>query len=387
VEIARPDTLQVKKAQREFEIKKEFSTAYEYYKMKNYHDAIPHFKRVLELKPDHREAYGLLANSYCSEGDTTQGVKTYREAIAKFPDYIPFYMALGYIYEKRGQNEEAIPPYQKVYELDPQKEDNLLRLANLLVKVGRDEESIPYYEKAAEIDPANSYVQSILEKLYAKYGQSEARLKTLVRIHQLNPKDIGIALKLGKAYDEAAKRAQDEGRGKADSLYEEGVKVLKELVQLAPQNYKAYSYLGVALHGLKRYKEAIRYEKVAIKLNPKEPKTYCDLASAYNMLGNYKQAKLYVKRARKIDPHYSYSFVVLGEIYEKQAKAFLDPKGKMKIEGKVLSHCAYREFQRAKSDPQWGSYARNKMEYDFQFIPTSQDSFFYDMSKYKHLCR
>ncbi len=373
-EVSQPDTLEVKKAQREFEIKKEFSTAYEYYKMKNYHDAIPHFKRVLELKPDHRKAYSLLANSYCSLGDTSQGEKTYQEAIDKFSDYAPFYIALGYIYEGKEKNEEAISLYKKVYDLNPEQEDNILRLANLLVKVGRKEEAIPLYEKAVEINPENSAAQAILEKLYAQFGQIEERIKTLEKLHQSKPRDTEVALKLGKAYDKVGK-------------YTKAVKILQELIKLDDRNYKAYSYLGVALHGLKRYQEAIRYEKEAAKLNPQEPKIYCDLASAYNMLGNYAQAKTWVRKARRIDSHNPYSFYVLGEIYEKQAKAFISPKGKMKIEGKVLSHCAYREFRKAKNDPQWGSDARNKMEYNFQFIPTSQDSFFYDMSKYKDLCK
>jgi hypothetical protein len=69
--------------------------------------------------------------------------------------------------------------------------------------------------------------------------------------------------------------------------------------------------------------------------------------------------------------------VVLGEIYENEAEPHIKADGTVKYEGKVKFQKAVAEYKKALKDPEWGQYARNKIDYLTPFLPTEEDRFFH----------
>jgi Tfp pilus assembly protein PilF len=102
-----------------------------------------------------------------------------------------------------------------------------------------------------------------------------------------------------------------------------------------------------------------------------------DLAYSYSESGNHSKAWSQIKKVAKLNPDYAYRFVVRGEIYENEAEPHIKPDGQVKWDGKLKYEKAVAEYKKALKNPEWGEYARKKIEYLRPFLPTEEDRFFY----------
>ena len=82
-------------------------------------EAIAHYQKALEIKPDYAEAHNNLGNALAGRGQVDEAIAHYQKALEIKPDYADAHNNLGNALAGRGQVDEAIAHYQKALEIKP----------------------------------------------------------------------------------------------------------------------------------------------------------------------------------------------------------------------------------------------------------------------------
>jgi tetratricopeptide (TPR) repeat protein len=140
-------------------------------------EAIPYYRRALELKPDYDIGHSNLGLALAARGDLDGAMAEYRRALDINPQYEQAHNYLGLALAKRGRLVEAIEHYRNAIEIKPgyaEARDNLGRalddlqkavaiapdnavahfqLANVLAELGHKSDAIEHFEKALAVKP------------------------------------------------------------------------------------------------------------------------------------------------------------------------------------------------------------------------------------------
>jgi protein O-mannosyl-transferase len=82
-------------------------------------EAIAHYQKVLEIKPDYTEAHYNLGVVLAGRGQIDEAIAHYQKALEITPDYAKACNNLGIILAGRGQVDAAIAHFQKALEIKP----------------------------------------------------------------------------------------------------------------------------------------------------------------------------------------------------------------------------------------------------------------------------
>jgi Flp pilus assembly protein TadD len=82
-------------------------------------EAIAHYAKAVELKPDYVEANTHLGNCLFQKGRLDEAITHYQKALQIKPDYAPAHNSLGNALMREGKVDEAITHYRKALQLDP----------------------------------------------------------------------------------------------------------------------------------------------------------------------------------------------------------------------------------------------------------------------------
>jgi tetratricopeptide (TPR) repeat protein len=152
-------------------------------------EAIAHFKRVLEIKPDHTEAHNNLGNVLASSGRFDEAIAHYQKALEIKPDYTEAHNNLGLTLASCGRFDEAIAHYHKALEIKPDYEVAHNNLGNALAGRGQLDEAIAHYQKALEIKPDAAAIRRNLETVRAQRERVRTALTQRRELLRTRPKD------------------------------------------------------------------------------------------------------------------------------------------------------------------------------------------------------
>jgi Flp pilus assembly protein TadD len=82
-------------------------------------EAIAHYQKALEIKPDYTEAHYNLGVVLAGRGRVDEAIAHYRKALEIKPDYAEACNNLGIILADRGEVDAAIAHFQKALEIKP----------------------------------------------------------------------------------------------------------------------------------------------------------------------------------------------------------------------------------------------------------------------------
>jgi Flp pilus assembly protein TadD len=116
-------------------------------------EAIEHFQKAIEIKPDYAEAYYNLGVVLDRQGKPGEAIDHYQKALEIKPDYAEAHNNLGILLTKQGRTAEAIEHYRRAIELNPNRAEFYNNLGNLLTLQSHLAEAISNYQKAVEINP------------------------------------------------------------------------------------------------------------------------------------------------------------------------------------------------------------------------------------------
>ncbi|UCE17180.1 MAG: tetratricopeptide repeat protein [Gemmatimonadota bacterium] len=384
--------------------KKHYSQLYEYWKNGMYAEALEPGHKVIEIDSTYTNAYFYLADCYVKLEEFDKAQTVYEAGLRIDPENKYFHRGLAWVLLTKGLEEQAISEYEIVVEQFPEESSYHLILAKLYVNHENDEGAAREFERAVAVDlktrerwieerdtmlsekgPDDQQVQEYTTKIEETERQIRASLSTLEILYRRNDMgaklvdvyfhylkmdslDTQAMLNLGKQYYELGEN-------------EKGEEILRKLIEMDPDNIDAHKFLGGCCVNLKKNAEAIAAYKRVVALDPENKRGWTDLASTYNEIGQYDEAERSVKRALRLDPDYGYAHVVYGEIYEARGEPFIEEEKSIPIEGKLIFLQAWREYDKARKDPEWRNHATIKIEYLNNFIPTAQDTFFHNLGR------
>ncbi len=97
-----------------------FQLGREHHKKNELIEAVNAYERVIELAPDHYEAYNNLGIIYFALSEDELGMQFFNEATRLAPMVSSLHNNLGYAFLKRGYNSEAAGAFERALQLDPE---------------------------------------------------------------------------------------------------------------------------------------------------------------------------------------------------------------------------------------------------------------------------
>ena len=227
--------------------------------------AITHFQKALEIKPDYAEAHNNLALALAGCGQLEEAIAHYRKALEIKPDFPEVHNNLAVALAGRGQVEEAIAHYQKVLEIKPNFTEAHYNLALALAGCGQIEEAIAHYRKALDIKHDYAEVYNNLAVALAGRGQVEEAIAHYQRALEIKPD-------YADAHNNFA--AALAGRGQVD----EAITHLQKALEIKPDYVDARRNLGVALSVREEILKSLAQRREAIRSQPSDAALLNDIA-------------------------------------------------------------------------------------------------------------
>ena len=136
-------------------------------------EAVRHYRRALQIDPDHTEAHGNLGNALAEQGRLDEAIGHYRQALRTEPNNAGLHHNLGRGLVMAGQLAGALEHFQEAVRLKPNRPDSLNSIAQILVvhpdpEVRDASQAVYFAEHAAKLTEYQN--ASILETLAAAYA-------------------------------------------------------------------------------------------------------------------------------------------------------------------------------------------------------------------------
>ena len=96
--------------------------------------------------------------------------------------------------------------------------------------------------------------------------------------------------------------------------YQKSISIFKRIIELDPENYKAYYNLGIAHFNLNQFDEALNSYENAISIKPDYKHGYYNIGLLYEATESLEDAIRAYEKALEIDPHYIYAMHALKAV-------------------------------------------------------------------------
>jgi tetratricopeptide (TPR) repeat protein len=283
-----------------------FNLALAYSLMGKHAEAIPEYKKALELKPALFEAELNVGISLLREKQAPEAVPYLKDAATQnAKQYRPNYY-LGEALLGAGETAQAEQAFAAALAIDPKAPAAELGLAHALAKQERLDDAAAHFKKAAELN--TSYRDDLLElaSMYEAAKQPEQAMS----IYQQFPDNPGaqerlgeLLLKAGRPADAipsfqaaVAKSPTEANRAALAEAYlknNEPGKALPEVEQILagdPDNFEIRMLHGRIIRDQRKFPEAAEEFVRAAKLKPDAPQAWSELANVLVMAENYPPA-------------------------------------------------------------------------------------------------
>jgi Tfp pilus assembly protein PilF len=178
-----------------------FLLALAYFSVKDLAKSEANVRQALQLDPQTRDAYTLLANIAFARGSAEEAKQHLRTAIATHPRSILNYMALVTQYEKEGNWEEAKRLCEKAHEIDPSAPLVAAELAFLYLEHGGDvNTAVSLAQIARQKMPDSPITADALGWAYYKLGSPGPAITQLKVSSEAVPDNPIYRYHLGMAY-------------------------------------------------------------------------------------------------------------------------------------------------------------------------------------------
>src|SRR5262249_24312554 len=170
---------------------------------KRHADAVPHYRKAIEAKPEFFEAHSNLGNALSALKRYDEAIACYRSALAIKPDFPEAHGNLGNALEALRRPNDAVVSYQTALALDAKLHDVHHNLGNVWSMLGEDAKSRAALETAIRLAPRKpEYYRSLAQtKRFTREDAHLAAMEQLARNEGSLSEDDRVALHfaLGKA--------------------------------------------------------------------------------------------------------------------------------------------------------------------------------------------
>jgi Flp pilus assembly protein TadD len=138
-------------------------------------EAITHYQKALQIKPDYAEAHYNLGIALGQKGRVDKAITEYQKALQINPGYAAAHNNLGATLAQTGELDEAITHFQKALQIKPANVEAHNNLGNAFVQKGNVTEAIAHFQKALQLEPAQPTIQNNLAWLLATCPEASLR--------------------------------------------------------------------------------------------------------------------------------------------------------------------------------------------------------------------
>lgn len=104
--------------------------------------------------------------------------------------------------------------------------------------------------------------------------------------------------------------------------YDEAILIFNRIIELEPNNYRAYYNLGITFQNLNQIEKALKAYKTAIEINPDYYFCYYNIGLIYEEKQEFIKAVEYHKKALKVEPNFRYAQQAIAELRDITEKEF-----------------------------------------------------------------
>jgi len=134
--------------------------------------AIRHFTKALEIKPDYPKAHSNLANVLYDQGHVDKAFQHFEEALRVNPDAVQVHYNFGTALAEQGRLKEAIYHYRTAISLQPDFLQVHYNLAILYARQKNFQGAIKHFSEVLRISPGHSSAHSNLMRVYQLMGKT-----------------------------------------------------------------------------------------------------------------------------------------------------------------------------------------------------------------------
>jgi tetratricopeptide (TPR) repeat protein len=134
-------------------------------------EAIPHFERALQLKPNYADAHYNLGDALATQGKWDEAIPHFERALQLKPDYADAHYDLGLTLAAQGKWDEAIQHYEQVFHLKLDYADAQYISGVGLAAQGKWDEAIELYKRVLQVKPDNAEAHNNLGVALASQGK------------------------------------------------------------------------------------------------------------------------------------------------------------------------------------------------------------------------
>ncbi len=255
-------------------------------------EAIIHYQKALQIKPDYAEAHNNLGNALIQKGNVDEAIAHYQKALKIKPDYAEVHYNLGNALLKKGSVDEAIAQYQKALQITLDYAEAHNNLGSALLQKGSVDEAIAHYQKALQIKPDYAEACYNLGNALLKKGSVDEAIAHFQKVLQITPDNAEAHNNLGNALLK---------KGSVD----EAIAHFQKALQIKPDFAEAHNNLGNALLQKGSVDEAIVYYQKALQIKPDYAEAHYNLGNALLQKGNVDEAIAHFQKALQIKPDFA----------------------------------------------------------------------------------
>jgi Flp pilus assembly protein TadD len=168
--------------------------------------AVVEYRKSIELNPTRAVSFANLALALAQTGDLDGAIENYRKAAAIDSANPALESDLGTALFEKGQRAEAIEHLEKAVAMAPESADAHNKLGFILAKAGRSEEARAHLEEAVELNPDSAEYRFNLGYVLGRGGNATAAIPHLEKAVELTGgKDWQCLAGLGTAYNLAGR--------------------------------------------------------------------------------------------------------------------------------------------------------------------------------------
>jgi tetratricopeptide (TPR) repeat protein len=259
---------------------------------------------IIAKRPNNARAQLNLGDYLYRQGQTSEALAHFREAVRINPGYADAHYGLGTVLASQGKVREAMASYETAIHIyntlelaeDPDIGKNPgfawshLNLANAQAAEGKLDDAIANYTEAIRLRPGETLAHNNLGNVLVRKGDLAKAATQYAEALRLSPDDALTHTNMGDLLLRQQK-------------LDEAVTQYREALRIDPRFAPAHKNLASALARQGKVKEAITELDEAVRIAP-DAETHYYLAEALSLEGNTSAAVKHLQAALAIDPSF-----------------------------------------------------------------------------------
>ncbi len=276
---------------------------------KDYSDAEPLLKQVIDRDPKNYQAWfdlGFLCNAM---GRPEDSIAAYRKSVEAKPDVFESNLNLGLMLAKSNQPDAEkylrAATRLKPSENAPQNQELAWMALGRLLQSNDPQQALAAYRSAGVLTPNDPEPHLASAPLYEQQNQFAEAEHEYQQVLAIDPKSVPALIGVAKIY----------ARG---NRFTEAGDLLRQVVAQNPNSASAQAALAQVLAADGKMDAAISEFQATLKLNPGDQQSQAELARLYSTAGRAADAQALYKSLLAANPNEAGLHHALGQAYMKQ---------------------------------------------------------------------